>query len=249
MSDPSTRLSDYISDLVGMVEQHVKQINETEAAYKEGRKVPQSERIGYDHGRSMPATVMFIDISGFSSLQSENAEQQKALAPVLGIFFRAVGRVISDYGGHIEKHTGDGLMTYFVDSEHSDKNSTQRALESALTCFSVTDEIINPLLHRSGHRMIDYRFALDHGQITIAKLGSPRRFDQMVAIGTTANIASKMLKFVGPNEIALGDSAYRRIHSEWAVKFALPIPTASGWLYTATETPYTFYRYKGRWIK
>src|SRR5687768_1730381 len=102
-----------------------------------GRVVPDEGDLSIGTGRRLDLTVVFIDISGFSSRRSVSAAEQELMLRVLNLFMTEMIKVIEDYGGNVEKNTGDGLMAYFEDS--SDSNSTVKALSCALTLHAAND--------------------------------------------------------------------------------------------------------------
>jgi len=213
----------------------------------EGRVIPDGTDIAIHAGRRLTATVMFLDISKFSSRPSSTPEEQETLLQILSLFFTEMIRIIEDYGGVVEKNTGDGLMAYFV-AEPADQIAVQqRALTAALTMFYASSNIINPVLQNSSMQVLDFRICMDHGPITVAKVGAARGFNGIVAIGATANIASKMLSFAGPNTILLGSMVLDGLPVEWKRQFVRLETSETGWTYTSNGQPYAFWRYDGRW--
>jgi class 3 adenylate cyclase len=212
-----------------------------------GRAIPEADDIAIHDGRRLDATVMFLDICKFSSRPSEGADEQMAIVQILSLFFTEMIRIIEDHGGFVEKNTGDGLMAYFAQNDLPGITIQQRALSCALTMFSAAENIINPLLIRSNIAPLQFRICMDHGQITVAKIGAARRFNGIVAVGTTANIASKMLAVAQPNTILLGDMMRQGLPAEWGRQFVQPETANSGWVYRQSNSPYPFWQYIGRW--
>jgi adenylate cyclase len=198
----------------------------------------------------MEMAVMFLDISDFSSRPSEEIAEQQQLLKVLNLFFTEIVRISEDYGGTVEKNTGDGLMAYFEDGGgNPPDNGVKRAISCALTMMFANDNLINPILDKSQISRIKFRITIDYGPITIARLGAPRRFNALVAIGTKANISSKMLSFAQPGDIILGDQAYQRCPIPWKIKWTEILTENTGWVCRNSRKPYPFYKYKGRWTE
>lgn len=212
-----------------------------------GRVIPSDTDIAIHSGRRLTATVLFLDISKFSSRPSSTAGEQEALLKVLSLFFTEMIRIIEDHGGVVEKNTGDGLMAYFVAEAGDTVAVQQRALTAALTMFYASSNIINPVLRNSGVEPLNFRICMDHGPITVAKVGAARGFNGIVAIGATANIASKMLAFAEANTILLGSMVLDGLPAEWRRLFVRLETAETGWTYTSNGGPYAFWRYDGRW--
>jgi adenylate cyclase len=213
-----------------------------------GRELPEDEALLLGTGRRLEMAVLFLDICRFSSRPSGTAEEQALVVHTFNFFFTEMIRIAEDYGGTIEKNTGDGLMVYFQDGGGDPpEDGCKRSITAALTMLYATQNAINPVLGNSGIAPIDFRIGIDHGSVTIAEVGAARRFRSRVAIGSTANVASKMLGAAGPNEIVIGDQVYKRLPRRWAEQFAQLHLLQTGWVYIVSGAPYPFYKYTGRW--
>jgi adenylate cyclase len=216
-----------------------------------GRVIPDDADLAIGSGRRLQATVVFIDISNFSSRPSATPDEQEMMLRILNLFFTEMIRVVEDYGGAVEKNTGDGLMAYFEDRPPTDPgaNSVKRALACALTMDAANEFLVAPVLRASGVPTLQFRTTMDYGPLTIARIGAPHRFNANVAIGNTANFASRMLRLVGAGQIALGASAYQRVPDSWRTAWCDPAPVNTGWTYTGGSIPYPLYLYTGRWAR
>jgi class 3 adenylate cyclase len=113
--------------------------------------------------------------------------------------------------------------------------------------MATAEYVVNPILRNSGVPDITFRVSIDYGPVTLALLGAARRFNSVVAIGTTANFASKMLANARPGEIVLGATAKLELPITWQDEFVRLALLETGWSYTLTGLPYPLYRYNGRW--
>lgn len=218
------------------------------SALATGRVIPSSGDLPIHAGRRIEATVMFLDICKFSTRPSWTETEQENLLQILSLFFTEMIRIVEDYGGTVEKNTGDGLMAYFTKQAGDDASPQQRAIAAAITMFAAAQNIINPLIINSNLEPIDFRVCVDHGPITVAQVGVARGFNGIVAIGATANIACKMLAFAEPNTILLGSKGVIGLPLAWQAKFTVLKTTDTGWVHTDTGMPYAFWQYNGRWI-
>jgi len=214
-----------------------------------GRVIPDAEALSIHDGRRLESSVvMFLDISKFSDRPACTAEEQNVLLQILSLFFTEMIKIIEDYDGVVEKNTGDGLMAYFVPNPGEMPPVQQRALSAALTMFTAAEKLINPILVQSNIEPINFRICMDHGPITVAKVGAARGFNGIVAIGTTANIASKMLAFADQNTILVGEKMLDGLPPEWVRRFVQFKTQDTGWIYRESLKPYAFWLYTGRWI-
>jgi len=213
-----------------------------------GRVIPTDNDLAIGSGRRLQATVMFLDICGFSKRMSNTAEEQELLLRILNFFFTEMIRIVEDYGGTVEKNTGDGLLAYFTNSGRGE-DSRQCALAAALTMFYATNEFIDPVLRNTYVEPISFRISMDYGGVTIARIGAARRFHSIVAVGATANFASKMLALADPNSIVIGESILKGLPVNWVNSYVVPSSLQTGWINSVSGQPYKLYNYQGRWRK
>lgn len=243
--DYNSLTSAYRSAQLDRVVRAARRILERDDVPSPGRVVPGDEDLVLGTGRVLRLAVLFLDISGFSVRASSTPEQQHRELQVLNLFFSEMVRVATDYGGTVEKNTGDGLMAYFEDESQSVVMAGQRAVAAALTMMFANETVITPVLATMGLDPIRFRVGIDVGTVTVARLGVARSFNANVAIGATANIASKILGKAGPGEIVVGEDVLTDLPSSWH-QYVVP-HADSGFVYVPSNQPYPLYRYTGRW--
>lgn len=214
-----------------------------------GRIVPTAEDLPIHDGRRLEeASVMFLDISKFSGRPAWTEQEQQNLLRILSLFFTEMIRIVEDYGGDVEKNTGDGLMAYFVREPNDNTAPQEKALAAALTMFYIVEKAINPFLAQFT-QPLDFRICLDHGPITVARVGTPRGFNGIVAVGTTANIAAKMLSDADPNTILMGTKFLIGLSQRRQNEFAALKKVDPRWFYRDDGKPYAYWQYTGRWTE
>jgi adenylate cyclase len=75
-------------------------------------------------------TVVFLDLRGFTAF-AETAEPEEVMT-MLGQYHEAMGRLVLEHEGTLERLTGDGMMIFFNDPLPV-PNPTERALRMALS--------------------------------------------------------------------------------------------------------------------
>lgn len=223
------------------------QINGQKSTPPSGRVIPESSEIAFGTGRRLQMAILFLDICGFSKRAAEKPEEQGQLLNVMNFLFTEVVRIAEDYGGTVEKHTGDGVMVYFENKSLPPVSGAKRAISATLTIFSAVTNLINPVLIQTGIEPIQFRAGIDFGFVTIAKLGAQMRFGSLVAVGTTANRACKMLNHAAPNKVVIGANLYNQLPASWKQSYCRAITENTGWIYSQSGAPYPFYEYFGRW--
>ncbi len=209
--------------------------------------VPDPQDLPIGRGRRLEAAILFLDISGFTRRASETAQEQDHQVRILSLFFSEMIRIVGDFGGTVEKNTGDGVMAYFSRPRRGTPDTRQRALVCALYMFHAATHLINPIIANSGLAPLKFRVCIDYGFITVARLGAAQRFNHIVAVGTAANRTSKMLAHANPDDLLIGDSMLGGLPQAWVDQYVSHSGTQSGWVYDDGKA-YHFWRYSGRWL-
>jgi adenylate cyclase len=242
--------TDYWNKQIERVESLRQRISDR-AAVTPGRVIPSGDDLVIGTGRRIKAAIMFTDISAFSTRPSMTADEQELMLRVLNLYFTEMIRIVEDYGGVIEKNTGDGLMAYFERGFQgtAEENCVQRAVSCALTMDAANSLLIAPILRASGVVPLRHRVTIEHGDITVARIGAPSRFNANVAIGNAANFAAKMLSLVEPDQIGLGAAACSELPESWRTLWTRLADVSTGWIYSVSKQPYPLYLYGGRWAR
>lgn len=215
----------------------------------DGLVVPEEADLTIGTGRRLSLAIMFIDLCRSSSRPAEVLGEQDLLVRIYDLYFTEMIRIAEEYGGTVEKNTGDGLMAYYEDEEvEVPDNCCKRALTCAMTMMYTTANAINPILQATPTDIIHFRVGIDYGHTTIAQLGAAKRFGNRVAVGNTPNVASKMLDGVGDDQIILGENVVNRIPVGWRQWCEL-YKSDTGYTYTYSGKPYRFFRYNSRWSR
>ena len=137
--------------------------------------------------------VVFIDLRGFTAF-AENTEPELVMQ-ALREYHAAMGRLVEQFGGTLERFTGDGMMVFFNDPVPIPEPA-KRAVEMALA-----------LSAESGRLSIHWQrkgFALDAG------IGVALGFATLGAIGTVTNLAARLCAEAPGGEVYVS----QRIHAE-----------------------------------
>lgn len=209
-----------------------------------GRVMPSADLIPIGSARKVNAAVLFFDIRG-----SSNRSGLVALY-TLDVVIPMVMRIVHDHDGYIEKNTGDGVMAIFTAMDQ--QKTCKAALESAMTCFYVLKNAINPHLAQIGIPSVDARIGIDFGEILVARIGvhkgsanQDRSF--LTAIGPAANIACRLQEQSGTNQIWAGNMIKANAPQEWQNLFKRVLPPEWTWLISGTSEPYPAWHFDAIW--
>lgn len=218
----------------------------------DGRVAPKLEDLTIGSGRKMRASCLFFDIRGFTSrTSSSDDEKLKETLYMLNCVIPTIMSIIYDYGGYIEKNTGDGIMA-IIGLEEDDSVCATNALDASLTIFYTLKNLINPHLEEKNIKKVDARIGIDLGKILITRIGLPtgtskhqRNF--LTAVGPTANIASKIQNRADTNKIWVGDQIKKNAGDYNQQFFKKKTPSDWTWIYNLSKNKYDVWEYDAVW--
>ena len=138
-------------------------------------------------GERRTLTLMFSDIADFTTISETMPAED--LTRMVSRYFNALGSVVLDQGGTIDKFIGDAIMAFWNAPEPEPDHAALACL-AALRCRQASLEL-NRLLEERGKPALHTRIGLHTGEAIVGNVGSPDRMDY-TAMGMPVNIASRL---------------------------------------------------------
>jgi adenylate cyclase len=140
-------------------------------------------------------TVVFLDLRGFTAF-AESSEPEEVMG-VLREYHSAMGKLIIEHEGTLERFTGDGMMIFFNDPVLV-PNPAERAIRMALA-MRESVAALTAKWRKLGYEL-DFGVGIAQGYATIGGIGFEGRWDYG-AIGTVTNLASRLCGEANPSQI------------------------------------------------
>jgi adenylate cyclase len=204
----------------------------------DGRVMPDRDDITIGGARRFDLAILFLDICGFSARSNWVESDQKNVLKIMNMFMAEMLSIVDDFGGTYEKNTGDGLMAYFGENENSAEATVKPAVETAVIMHYVNDHLLTPWFQEQGLQAVTFRVGIDYGPVMIARVGIHGDNSSRVAVGTTANIANKLMNRIPNGGICIGDKVRMALPHNWA-SACKQCSEDSGFVYVADKSPYT----------
>jgi class 3 adenylate cyclase len=131
-------------------------------------------------------TVVFLDLRGFTAF-AETAEPEEVMG-VLREYHAAMGRLILEHEGTLERFTGDGMMIFFNDPVEI-PDAAERAIRMAVAMQERVSDLAAGWRRRGWDLALGVGIA--QGYATIGAIGFEGRVDYG-AIGTVTNLAARL---------------------------------------------------------
>ena len=146
--------------------------------------------------------VVFCDLRGFTAF-GEAAEPEEVMR-VVGEYHVALGALIHQFEGTLERFAGDGLLVLFNDPMPC-PDSALRAVRMAAAMRDRVYELAGRW-RTQGHEL-GFGIGIAQGLATIGRIGFEGRYDYG-AIGTVVNLAARLCAAAKPGQILISQRVY-----------------------------------------
>ncbi|TFG64959.1 MAG: adenylate/guanylate cyclase domain-containing protein [Nitrospirales bacterium] len=177
---------------------------------QQGTILPIRSDLGLQFRKSTPEirhlTVMFCDLVGSTTLSEHMSPED--LRFLLIHYEEYCEEIIQRYEGYVAKLLGDGLLIYFgYPLAHED--DCHRAVQTSLTLLAEMDRLHERLKEHINGRL-SIRTGIHVGQVVMGQM-SNRDDREVVAIGSTTNIAARLQTLAAPDTVIISESVFRMI--------------------------------------
>lgn len=161
-------------------------------------------------GESRVATVMFVDIRGFTALSADN--EASDVLQLLNDYYEVLVNNVFLHEGTIDKFIGDGMMVIWGApvAHHDDPN---RAVRAALDIQKALEAFNFDRLSR-GDAPIEVGIGINTGEVVAGYIGSSQTMSYSV-IGDMVNTASRLCSAARPGEIIVSEYTHYIVNDEF----------------------------------
>jgi adenylate cyclase len=138
-------------------------------------------------GQEKEIAVLFADLRGFTTISEHKLPYDVVF--VLNRYFAAMGKVIEEHGGHVDKFIGDGVMALFGIDGGAEQGAEQ-ALAAAQSMARVLGDLNETLTHDLD-KPLRIGIGIHVGPAIVGEMGYARAVS-LTAIGDTVNTASRL---------------------------------------------------------
>jgi adenylate cyclase len=139
--------------------------------------------------------VVFCDLRGFTPF-AETSEPEEVMN-ILSEYHAALGKLIFQFEGTLERFTGDGLMVFFNDPIPC-TDAPSRALRMSIAMRERVNELMGTW-ERLGYEL-GFGVGVAQGYATLGRIGFDGRFDY-AAIGSVTNLSARLCSEAGSGQI------------------------------------------------
>lgn len=157
------------------------------------QRITKSDNLPKLGGELINATVLFLDLRGFTSLTEKLKDDPELMVRVISTIMDEVTIRLINSGATIDKYIGDAVMAFW-NAPEKQEDHLARALYGA--CLIEQDtEIIREKVYALDQRLrsinIAFGIGVASGEVTVGNMGSSFRFNYTV-LGDTVNTAARL---------------------------------------------------------
>ncbi|MCB2146188.1 MAG: adenylate/guanylate cyclase domain-containing protein [Deltaproteobacteria bacterium] len=161
-------------------------------------------------GKDRIATVLFVDIRGFTTI-SENHQASEVLR-LLNEYYEVLVEVVFRHEGTVDKFIGDEMMVIWgAPVVHDD--DPYRSVMAALEMKTALAEF-NRKSHITGRPEIKFGIGINTGNLMAGYIGSSHTMSYSV-IGDTVNTASRLCSSAQPDQILISENTWNRVNKHF----------------------------------
>lgn len=157
------------------------------------------------------ATILFSDISGFTSMSTRFRPAE--IAFLLNGYFEEMTRVIFRHRGSINKFIGDAIMALWG-APLSHEGDPALAVAAAIGMLQRLDGY---MLNVDESKRFKIRIGVNTGPVIAGNIGSTKRMEYTV-IGDTVNTAQRLESVAPKNGVLIGESTAARVKHLYRLK-------------------------------
>lgn len=182
--------------------------------------------------REMTFTILCIDLQGSTQLSQRLSPEDNA--KIMQLFLKEMTVIVAAYHGYVLKYVGDGLIAYFPEPNFLGMEDI--AVDCAVTMKFLIEQGINKVLMEKNMPELKFRIGLDTGEAIVSTVGDISSKQHKDLIGLTINFASKIQGVAKKNQIVIGDSTKKQLHTTRKTLFEEYNP--NNWDYKIQNTIY-----------
>jgi len=168
-------------------------------------------------------TVMFCDLVD-STVLSELLDPEE-FREVMGAFQKRATSLIAQFGGHVAKYLGDGLLAYFgYPRAHGD--DARRAVLAGLGIAAAMPQLNAELQYLKvvGQQPLRVRIGIHTGLVVVGEMAVGAHRESMAVVGETPNIAARIQGLAQPDSVVISAATNKLIETHFACEALGPQP-------------------------
>jgi adenylate cyclase len=167
--------------------------------------------------RKQLATLLFVDIRGFTALTEKHDPQEWAMF-LSDNYFSPLGEIVFQNNGTLDKHIGDGIMAIYGAPiiTPDDALCAVRSAVEMRARMQASNAQYDPT------HQLPIAIGIHSGEVVVGMFGSARK-REYTALGHTVNVAARLEQMAAPDQILISSQTYELVQAHVEVARLEPI--------------------------
>ncbi len=163
-------------------------------------------------GQVVPATVLFTDFAGFSTIT--RGVPATEVVSALNAYFYELVPLIKEHGGFPDKYIGDAIVAIFGAPVRTPDHA-ERAVRCALA-MQRRLRTVNATRRAAGKIVFEMRVGINTGDVMVGAIGCDEKLE-FTSIGETTTVANRMESICRIGHVMVAESTWAAIPPERSV--------------------------------
>lgn len=162
-------------------------------------------------GRRERIVILVCDIRGFTRLAE--GESPELTVEILNDYFGALGRIVEEHGGYVDKFIGDAMMVLFGVPErggHDELQAVRAAVAMQAETFALRERWKARIPAAAG---FEAGIGVNAGDAVVGNIGSDLKMNY-TAIGDDVNVAFRLEAIAPGGAIYVSEAVHERVRGE-----------------------------------
>lgn len=167
--------------------------------------------------------VLFADVRNFTHF-AEFHEADKVVE-VINAYMSAMTRALHDYGGVLDKYTGDGLMAWFpVEADPGQQEKTRQDIAQAVrAALALRDAALDVSRRMPPDEQLRLGIGLHYGDAVVGLVGCAELQVNFTALGHTVVVSARLQTIADGGEVVISEQVFEAIADRFQVIESEPV--------------------------
>jgi len=162
-------------------------------------------------GEKRNVCVLFADVRNFTGFAESHRPEE--VIEVMNIYLTALTDALDDYGGLLDKYTGDGLMAFF-EIKGDLRSELVRSVSAGLAMRDAA-LLVSRQLDVEGRRTLDVGIGMHYGEAIVGLVGNAERQINYTALGITVVVSARLQSLAEGGEVVVSEVIHDVVYDQF----------------------------------
>jgi class 3 adenylate cyclase len=189
-------------------------------------------------GEKRTVCVLFADVRNFTGFAESHPPEE--VIEVMNIYLTALTDALDEFGGLLDKYTGDGLMAFF-EIKGDVRTELVRSVNASLAMRDAAITV-SERLRTAGKQALEIGIGMHYGEAIVGLVGNEQRQINYTALGHTVVVSARLQSLAEGGEVVVSEPIFAELSEAFEFSSMPPVFVKG---ITAEQRPYQVRRRVG----